>query len=97
MAEGTSKIAIVCVELEDGYEFTYTPTAPGDYLFNIKYCNVNLAGSPFKAVITGTIDRHYIGTENRMSFHTHASQESAMALTNNLRVFDRFDVCILQN
>jgi filamin len=51
--EGTSKIALVCAELEDGYEFSYTPTAPGDYLFTIKYCNVGLAGSPFKAAIIG--------------------------------------------
>jgi filamin len=53
ICDGTSKIAIVCTELEDGYEFAYTPTAPGDYMFYIKYCNVSLAGSPFKAIITG--------------------------------------------
>jgi len=51
--EGTSKVAIVCTELDDGYEFTYTPMAPGNYMIVIKYCNVTIAGCPFKANITG--------------------------------------------
>ena len=53
LVSGPSKTAIVCTEVEDGYEFAYTPTAPGDYFISIKYCNVTIAGSPFKAVITG--------------------------------------------
>ena len=44
----------MCTEVDDGYEFTYTPMAPGDYLINIKYCNVTIAGCPTKAKITGT-------------------------------------------
>ncbi len=51
--EGPSRVAIVCNEVDDGYEFSYTPMAPGDYLINIKYCNVTIAGCPTKAVITG--------------------------------------------
>lgn len=53
MVDGPAKIALACTELEDGYEFAYTPMAPGDYLLTIKYCNVGLAGSPFKAVVVG--------------------------------------------
>lgn len=52
--EGPSKVAVVCAELDDGYEFTYTPMAPGKYMIIIKYCNVTIAGCPFKAVVTGT-------------------------------------------
>ena len=43
----------MCTEVDEGYEFTYTPMAPGDYLINIKYCNVTIAGCPTKAKITG--------------------------------------------
>jgi len=51
--EGASKLAIVCTELDDGYEFTYTPMAAGNYMVVIKYCSVTIAGCPFKAVVTG--------------------------------------------
>lgn len=51
--EGPSKVAVVCTEVDDGYEFTYTPMAPGKYMIIVKYCNVTIAGCPFKAVITG--------------------------------------------
>lgn len=51
--EGPSKVAIICTEVDEGYEFSYTPMAPGDYLINIKFCNVTIAGCPTKAVITG--------------------------------------------
>ena len=53
MVEGPARVAIVCTEVDEGYEFSYTPTAPGDYLIVIKYCNVTIAGCPHKAVITG--------------------------------------------
>ena len=53
MVEGPAKVAVVCTEVDEGYEFTYTPTAPGDYYIIIKYCNVTIAGCPHKAVITG--------------------------------------------
>ncbi|ESN90148.1 hypothetical protein HELRODRAFT_116537 [Helobdella robusta] len=51
--DGPSKVAIVCSEVEEGYDFTYTPMAPGDYYITVKFCSVTIAGSPFKAVITG--------------------------------------------
>ncbi|XP_052286873.1 filamin-A-like isoform X5 [Dreissena polymorpha] len=51
--EGPSKVKLECREVEDGYEFSYTPTAPGDYLISIKYAGTNIAGSPFKARIEG--------------------------------------------
>ena len=51
--EGPSKVAIVCTELDEGYEFTYTPMAAGNYMLVIKYCSVTIAGCPFKAVVTG--------------------------------------------
>lgn len=51
--QGPSKVAVVCAEIDEGYEFTYTPMAPGDYMITIKYCNVTIAGSPFKAIVAG--------------------------------------------
>ncbi|XP_036366037.1 filamin-A isoform X2 [Octopus sinensis] len=63
--EGPSKVKLDCREVEEGYEFSYTPTAPGDYLINIRYGGVGIAGSPFKAKITG--DGHASG------FHEQAS------------------------
>ena len=55
--EGPSKCAIVCNEVEEGYAFTWTPMAPGDYLINIKYSNVTIAGCPTKAVVDGKSNR----------------------------------------
>ena len=51
--EGPSKVALVCSEVPDGYEFSYTPMAPGKYMIMIKYSNITIAGAPFKSVITG--------------------------------------------
>ena len=51
--EGPSKVALVVAEVADGYEFSYTPMAPGNYMIMIKYSNITIAGAPFKAVITG--------------------------------------------
>ena len=54
--DGPSKVQLNCREVEEGYEFTYTPTAPGDYLITIKYAgNTHIPGSPFKARITGQL------------------------------------------
>lgn len=50
---GPSKVALVCTEVPEGYEFTYTPMAPGNYMIMIKYSNVTIAGAPFKTVIKG--------------------------------------------
>jgi len=51
--EGPSKVALVCTEVQDGYEFSYTPMAPGNYMIMVKYSNITIAGAPFKAVVTG--------------------------------------------
>ncbi|ESN97587.1 hypothetical protein HELRODRAFT_178024 [Helobdella robusta] len=51
--DGPSKVALVCAEVDEGYDFTYTPLAPGVYMIMIKYSNVTIAGAPFKTVVTG--------------------------------------------
>ncbi|XP_078339973.1 filamin-A-like isoform X11 [Crassostrea virginica] len=51
--EGPSKVKLECKEVDEGYEFSYSPTAPGDYMITIRYAGVNIAGSPFKAKIEG--------------------------------------------
>lgn len=51
--EGPAKVAIVCKEVPDGYEFSYTPPAPGVYMVNVKYSNILIAGAPFRSVVTG--------------------------------------------
>ncbi|BFZ10498.1 hypothetical protein BsWGS_13537 [Bradybaena similaris] len=51
--EGPSKVRLECKEVDEGYEFSYSPTAPGDYLICIRYAGINIAGSPFKAKIEG--------------------------------------------
>jgi len=51
--EGSSKVAITCQDVDDGYEFTYVPMAPGEYMITIKYSNVTIAGCPTMATVTG--------------------------------------------
>ncbi|KAK6175823.1 hypothetical protein SNE40_014209 [Patella caerulea] len=51
--EGPSKVKLDCKEISEGYEFTYTPNAAGDYLITIRYAGVHIAGSPFKARVEG--------------------------------------------
>lgn len=52
--DGPSKVALSCKEVDEGYEFSYTPFAPGKYLITLKYGNIGIAGSPYQAVVTGT-------------------------------------------
>lgn len=52
--DGPSRVPIMCMEDEEGYEFSYTPSSPGDYFIIIKYCNFTIAGCPYKAIVTGT-------------------------------------------
>ena len=54
LIEGPSKVAISCREVDEGYEFSYTPFASGKYLMTIKYGNIPIAGSPYQSDITGT-------------------------------------------
>jgi filamin len=51
--EGPSKVALVCTEVSEGYEFSYTPTVGGNYMIMIKYSNITIAGAPFKATVAG--------------------------------------------
>lgn len=51
--EGPSKVAITCQDIDDGYEFTYVPMSPGEYMITIKYSNVTIAGCPSVATVTG--------------------------------------------
>ncbi|PAA46441.1 hypothetical protein BOX15_Mlig032423g1, partial [Macrostomum lignano] len=49
-----SKVQLNCHERENGYEFTYLPSAPGEYVITIKYGgNFHIVGSPFTAHVTG--------------------------------------------
>ena len=53
LIDGPSKVALACSEVTDGYEFSYTPMAPGNYMIMVKYSNITIAGAPFKSVVTG--------------------------------------------
>lgn len=54
--EGPSKVKMDCQEVPEGYKVQYTPMAPGNYLISIKYGGPNhIAGSPFKAKVTGDV------------------------------------------
>lgn len=52
-ADGPSKVAMDCTEIEEGYKVRYTPLLPGDYYMSIKYNNMHIVGSPFKIVCAG--------------------------------------------
>ncbi|XP_052265611.1 filamin-A-like isoform X1 [Dreissena polymorpha] len=52
--DGPSKVALSCKEVDEGYEFQYTPFCAGKYLITLKYGNIGIAGSPYQAVISGT-------------------------------------------
>ena len=46
--DGPSKVNMNCHETEDGYEFTYIATEPGNYLISITFGgNFHIVGSPF--------------------------------------------------
>nr|VZI14117.1 unnamed protein product [Spirometra erinaceieuropaei] len=51
--DGPSKVQLNCLERPDGYEFTYTPYAPGSYTISIKYEDQHIVQSPFRAFVTG--------------------------------------------
>ncbi|KYO34434.1 hypothetical protein Y1Q_0021009 [Alligator mississippiensis] len=52
--DGPSKVQLEVREAAEGYRVAYTPLAPGSYLISIKYGGPHhIAGSPFKAKITG--------------------------------------------
>ena len=51
--DGPSKVDLSCNEVDDGYEVTYTPMAPGKYYVTVKYNGKNVRGSPFSVMING--------------------------------------------
>jgi len=42
-----------CIEVDKGYEVSYTPTMSGDYFVTVKYNGSNVNGSPFKVQSSG--------------------------------------------
>jgi len=68
---GPSRVELVSKEIDVGYEFSYTPLAPGDYFITIKYAgNTHVPGSPFKAHIEGTGQPSSMFAESRMVIQT---------------------------
>lgn len=61
--DGPSKVDMDCVEVDKGYEVSYTPTMSGDYFVTVKYNGTNVEGSPFKVQITGG-DQIVQGSDN---------------------------------
>ncbi|KAL5109779.1 Filamin-A [Taenia crassiceps] len=51
--DGPSKVQLNCTERMDGYEFSYTPYAPGTYNITITYDGQPIVHSPFRAYVTG--------------------------------------------
>merc|ERR1712020_845248 len=51
--DGPSKVDLSCNEVDDGYEVSYTPMAPGKYYVTVKYNGKNVRGSPFNVMIGG--------------------------------------------
>ena len=51
--DGPSKVDLACNEVENGYEVSYTPMAPGKYYVTVKYNGKNVAGSPFACYVDG--------------------------------------------
>ena len=51
--DGPSKVDLSCNEVDDGYEVSYTPMAPGKYYVTVKYNGKNVRGSPFQVMVGG--------------------------------------------
>ncbi|XP_074644607.1 filamin-A-like isoform X5 [Tubulanus polymorphus] len=86
--DGPSKVALQCKEVEDGYEFSYVPSAPGDYLITIKYGgNFHIVGSPFKAHITGPGKPSKTAESAHMAVETVVKSAEASKL-NQFKVAD---------
>jgi len=68
---GPSKVELQSREVEEGYEFSYTPLAPGDYIITIKYAgNAHIPGSPFKAHVEGAGKPAQFAEESRVVMET---------------------------
>lgn len=77
--EGPSKTAIVCKEVDEGYEFSYTPMAPGEYLIVIKYTHITIAGCPFMAKVTGTGRKSDINETSALVVETEEKKPGSSA------------------
>ncbi|KAL5013398.1 hypothetical protein ScPMuIL_007668 [Solemya velum] len=87
--EGPSKVKLECKEAEEGYEFTYTPTAPGDYLIVIRYTGVHIAGSPFKAKVEGQMQGQVTGIQEQASVVVETvTKTSIMSRFSGLQKFE---------
>merc|ERR1712110_937915 len=51
--DGPSKLDLSCNEVDDGYEVSYMPMAPGKYYVTVKYNGKNVRGSPFSVMVGG--------------------------------------------
>lgn len=82
--DGPSKVQLNCTERPNGYEFSYLPFSPGEYLINIKYGDMqHIIGSPFKAYVTGeamqetyAVDSTHVVVETHASGVQHSTSES---------------------
>jgi len=81
---GPSKVELQCREVEQGYEFSYTPLAPGDYLITIKYAgNTHIPGSPFKAHIEGVGRPAAWAEESRVVMETVTKTSTTRTFTTS--------------
>jgi len=85
---GPSKVELQCKEVEEGYEFSYTPLSPGDYLITIKYGgNTHVPGSPFKAHIEGAgVKPAAFNEESRVVMQTVTKTTTTKVTSNQQQV-----------
>lgn len=88
--EGPSKVAISCTEVDDGYEFAYTPMAAGDYLVSVKYSNVTLAGMPTMATVSGNLLIFSHNLMNVLKFKVVSFNIIASWAFNNMHIYSEF-------
>jgi len=106
--DGPSKVELACNEVDDGYEVSYTPMAPGKYFVTVKYNGSNVKGSPFNVRVAGdnllTSQRVEsqrqskrssvtMETMQRTSYVRHQYSESRRGTASFVRGFPVFDNC----
>ncbi len=58
--DGPSRAQITSSEVDEGFEITYVPFAPGEYSIAVRFGgNFHIVASPFTAFITGIFQRYY--------------------------------------
>lgn len=59
--DGPSKVEVNCREVDDGYELTYTPRAPGLYQISLTYGGeTHIPNSPFVVHVEGMLKSPHI-------------------------------------